>query len=172
MTFSRIRMSGARRQAGLVLVLTLLLVPAIRSHGNGAESDPTEWARGQIESTLKDCSKKSAQSVFKSLKTLQGEYSARVDKIPVPQLVEMSQNSDFIEMGEVLFPAMLPKKFPGKLLYMTCDEEHGYLQESKTLQELRFRLGELKKCFQNSYQIERPALVDVVLACYQDLLPK
>ncbi|NDG86265.1 MAG: hypothetical protein EBX52_14650 [Proteobacteria bacterium] len=151
------------------LGLALLLGQADSSAFASTESGLNAWAKQQIESTLTGCSKKTADSVFAKLKSLELEYSSKVDEVPLARLVEMPQDSEFIEMGQVLFPAMLPGKYPAKLLYMTCDEEHRNFMASKTRPQMKETLSELRDCFERSYRIGMPKLAGVLLACYQEL---
>jgi hypothetical protein len=127
------------------------------------------WAKRQIEDTLKDCSHRSPKEVFGKLKKLEVDYSTKADSVPLPLLKNMPPESDFIEMGQVIFPAMLPRKYPARLIFMACDEENRAFMDSKTTSESKENLLELKDCFRRSYRIGTPKTVSVLIKCYEDL---
>jgi len=155
---------------GLAFALVFGIVDSIAFGSDAVEANT--WARSQIESTLRGCSKKTPASLFSALKALELEFSTRVDRVPLAQLKEMPQESEFIEMGEVLFPAMLPRRYPAKLLYMACDEEHQAFTTSKSPNEFKENLVELRDCLNRSYRVGMPKLAGVLLTCYQDLISR
>jgi len=156
-------------RTGFLSALAIGMIPTALASPEKAWNDLNRWSKQQIEGTFRGCASKTAESVFSKLKSLEFEYSGKVDAIPLNRLAAMPQDSDFIEMGQVLFPAMLPKRYPAKLAYMACDEEHRDFMASKTPEEFKENLNELRDCFERSYRIGMPKLVAVVLGCYQEL---
>ncbi len=133
------------------------------------EMELESWAKKKIEDTLNGCSHRSPKEVFNNLKKLEVEYSTKVDQIPLSLLKGMPSDSEFIEMGQVIFPSMLPKGFPARLLYMACDDEHRAFLGSKNTADSKENLAELKDCFRRSYRIETPKTVAILLKCYEEL---
>ncbi|MBU6154736.1 MAG: hypothetical protein KGP28_10580 [Bdellovibrionales bacterium] len=151
------------------LLFAISLVALFSASHARAENELDAWAKKKVEETLKGCSHRSSKEVFTKLKTLEVEYSAKADQAPPTFLKRMSMDSEFIEMGQVIFPAMLPRGFPARLIYMACDEEHRAFIESKPTTESKENLLELKDCFRRNYRIETPKMVSVLIQCYEDL---
>ena len=154
--------------------MTKLLVVAslvIYASPSSAETPPEldAWAKEHIEETLKDCSHRSPKEVFGKIRKLEVEYSTKADAVPLSLLKSMSPDSDFIEMGQVIFPAMLPRKYPSRLVYMACEDEHRAFMNSKNVNESKENLVDLKDCFRRSYRIETPRTVTTLIKCYEDL---
>ncbi len=151
-------------------LISASLLFTIQSIAAQSATELDHWASRNLEDTLKDCSHRSPREVFSKLKKLEVEYSTKADLTPLSRMKKMPEDSPFIEMGQVLFPAMLPRGYPARLVYMACHEEHQAFIESKSALESKETLAELKDCFRRSYRIEVPKTARLLLSCYQDLL--
>jgi hypothetical protein len=163
-------MKRATRKSQSLFILAMMLT---QQPGSFAAQKPSaeldSWASRKVASVLRNCSRKSLKEIQSKLKELELEFSTQVDEIPIAELKKMSPESDFIEVGLVLFPAMLPMKFPGKLSYMSCDDEHETYLSSKDRAERDENLEELRDCFRRAYRADMPRLAGVALDCYQEL---
>jgi len=152
----------------LVMLFGFFLPQSMALNDKGLELDL--WAKTRLQSTLTDCAHRSPNEVFSKLRAMELEFSVKVDEVPLLLLKKMPHEGDFLQMGKVLFPAMLPRGFPAKLAYMACDEENQAFKSAKDLIESKERLNDLRDCFQNSYRIDTPRTVTLLLNCYQSLI--
>lgn len=162
-------MKAINKIAVSVVVVVLIVVTVGKIAESAWERDVARldaWANAKIESVFAECTADSRIDLFKALKRLERDYADEIGSTPLAAIVKMKTDSTFTQLGEVVFPERLPRRYPFKGAFLICSEVHHEFQLVVKPEERKQRLEEMKSCLSYAYKDELPAVAKKMLDCY------
>jgi hypothetical protein len=129
------------------------------------------WAGSKEGELFSNCEKTTRQAWLLRYEKVELEYIEKIEDAGDDGLKKSETIEAFWDMGQVVFPQVLPDRYPMKGAFLTCfDRFKAYRKANK--KTVAAASGDLTRCYREAFQPElgdNPAVLSRFLACIPSL---